>query len=321
MAKTSIEWTDFSINPFRARAIETGKVGHWCEKISAGCKNCYASRQQSPYLTQIEYRAENRSKVELFFDEKAIEQVLRRKKPTRFFWCDMTDMFLADYPDEWIDRCFAAMALTPQHTHMVLTKRAERMREYCRRLFAGRGIDVRIYKHVYQLNGRKTLEETGNVVPSSPLSNVWLGVSVEGDSQHQRIWNLLKTPAALRFISYEPALESLDLDKWDAICKTWRRGATMGTYLDWVICGGESGPGARPFNVAWARQVIQQCRESGVPCFVKQLGAKPEKRSLDFGSMEGPEVSEPLKLRDRKGGDMDEWPADLRVREVPEVCR
>jgi protein gp37 len=302
VGKTTIEWTDFSINPLRARNIETGAVGHWCEKISTGCKNCFASRLQSPYLTQIEYRAENRPKVELFFDDNAIGQVIRRKKSTRFFWCDMSDMFLADYPDEWIDRCFAAMALTPQHTHMVLTKRAERMREYCAKW---RGHFVCEYKPGYS---------TSRIWP---LDNVWLGVSVEGDSQHQRIWDLLKTPAALRFISYEPALEPLDLDKWEAICKTWRRGATIGRYLDWVIVGGESGPSARPFDIAWARQVVRQCRAAGVPPFVKQLGAQPEEEVT--APLDGHKWMRRVVLRDRKGGDMDEWPADLRVRELPEA--
>jgi hypothetical protein len=103
----------------------------------------------------------------------------------------------------------------------------------------------------------------------------------------------------------EPALGPLDLDKWEALCRTWRKGATIGTYLDWVIIGGESGPGARPFHLEWARDVIRQCKDAGTAVFTKQLGANPI------------EDGRPLRLCDRKGGDMREWPEDLRVREFP----
>ena len=124
MTKTPIQWTDFSVNPFKFRNLETGKVGHHCTKISDGCKLCYASKLNGgPYLSGLTYIAENKAKGEFFLDEAVLQKVLKRKKPARIFWCDMTDMFLEDYPDDWIDRCFAVMALTPQHTHQVLTDR------------------------------------------------------------------------------------------------------------------------------------------------------------------------------------------------------
>lgn len=165
MSKTSIEWADHSINPFRARNLETGKIGHFCVKVSPGCKNCYSSKLQSPYLTQLEFVASNRSKVQLFLEENALDQVLRRKTPTRYFWCDMTDMFLDDYPDAWIWKCLEVMRLTPQHTHMVLTKRADRLRSFM-----------------------------GDW--ASPLPNLWLGVSVEnycsthGDERRAVYWEI-----------------------------------------------------------------------------------------------------------------------------------
>lgn len=298
MAKTSIQWADHSINPFRARNLETGAVGHFCVKISPGCKFCYASKMQNPYLTQLEYVAENRSKVELFLEEKALEEVIRRRKPTRYFWCDMTDALLEDYPDEWIDRCFGAMALTPQHTHMVLTKRHERLLMWSTRKFLAGDVQVHAndlrdrYKipcaAVIQGNAMTmSLEEKLGVIDCEPwpLPNVHLGVSVE-DQQHadERIPLLLKTPAAVRFLSVEPLLGLVDLTRlrpagcsgWiDAIGRREHRGPSVfhvETGLDWVIVGGESGPGARPMDIAWVRSIRDQCRAALVPFFFKQWG-------------------------------------------------
>ena len=300
MAKTSIEWCDHSVNPFRARNKETGATGHWCCKISAGCKGCYASRLQ-PRFGTLPFVAENREKVELYLEERVLHEVLRRRKPTRYFWCDMTDMFLEDYPDEWIDQCFAAMALTPWHTHMILTKRAERLLRYSDFRFDNRehaiGSWMRYYKPV----------DPG--LPEMPLPNVRLGVSCE-DQQHadERIPLLLQTPAAVRFVSAEPLLGPIDLYRY----MPWTDISTpeFGTGLDLVIVGGESGPGARPMNIEWARDIVRQCREANVACFVKQMGtawAREGQRIMPAGQW------------DRKGGDPSEWPEDLRVRQFPEV--
>lgn len=127
MAKTSIEWTDFSVNPIRARL--NGKVGHHCEKVSAGCKNCYSSRLQLRFGLPV-FDASKRQSVEHFLDASKLEQVLRRKTPTKWFWCDMTDMFGDWVPDAWVAVCFGVMAATPWHTHQVLTKRPERARKW-----------------------------------------------------------------------------------------------------------------------------------------------------------------------------------------------
>jgi protein gp37 len=131
-----------------------------------------------------------------------------------------------------------------------------------------------------------------------PLPNVWIGVSVENQHfAHERLPFLVETPAAKRFISYEPALEAVD----------------FGSYLrdiDWLIVGGESGRKARPFDLAWARWAVRQCDVAGCHCFVKQLGANP------YEITGGPD-SDFLDLRSPSGGDMDEWPEDLRVREFP----
>ena len=322
MGKTSIEWADHSINPLRARNIETGKTGHFCEKISAGCKNCYASKMQSPYLTQLEYVVENREKVDLFLEEKVLQEVLRRKKPTRYFWCDMTDMFLEDYHMEWIDRCFAVMALTPWHVHMVLTKRANRLLRWSSRKFLAGDVQMHAndLRNIHRLPFAAALQRKYKLPPEEqldisdvdtwPLPNVWLGVSVEDQKNKDRIDHLRETPAAVRFLSLEPLLEDL--------------GALDLRGIDWVIVGGESGPGARPFDIRWARDTIAQCKAAGTSCFIKQLGARPE-GPHGCGDCDPCMVGQPcmlaynvgMELKDRKGGDWDEWSEDLRVRQFP----
>lgn len=249
MGKTKIEWCDFTVNPIRATGISTGAVGHYCEKISPGCKNCYASRLQKRFGTP-EYSVGNGNKVSLFLDLKVLESVIRRRKPTVYFWCDMTDLFLEHHPDEWIDQCFATMALTPQHRHLVLTKRAERMPKV---LSCGLGM----ISEIAQMIDRKRYADIAGRL-TWPLPNVGLGVSVEDRKNKGRIDILRDVPAAMRFLSLEPLLE--DLGELDL------RG------ISWVILGGESGPGARPMHPDWARSVRDQCAAAGVPFFFKQWG-------------------------------------------------
>jgi hypothetical protein len=153
--------------------------------------------------------------------------------------------------------------------------------------------------------------------PGWPLRHVHVGVSVE-DRKHglPRIDHLRATRAAVRWLSIEPLLE--DLGTLDL------RG------IDWVVVGGESGNGARPFALDWARSIVRQCRAANVPVFVKQLGRVPVQLGEPTGSFRTDgetgkrqyEVAVTrLALRNRKGGDPSEWPADLRVREFPEVAR
>lgn len=315
MNKTPIQWCDFSVNPFRFRNLETGKVGHHCAKISPGCKFCYSSTMQAgPYLSGLTFIEENKPKGEFFLDDAALQQVLKRRKPCRIFWCDMTDMFLEDYPEEWIDRCFAVMALTPHITHQVLTKRAGRMREWASRTVP----DVRIQTAIGKLRGTGW----GNQKPEFPLPNVWLGVSCEDQQRaDERIPELLRTPAAVRFLSVEPMLGPVDIASMP-----WRSFDPLHITqtIDWVIIGGESGPGSRPCDLAWIRALVKQCGYAGVACFVKQLGAKPfdaprYRQELPWPmETEWRNATEP-NLRDKKGGDISEFPEDLRVRQFPEV--
>jgi protein gp37 len=277
MSQTSIEWTEHSINPFRARSLATGRIGHFCVPASPGCwPNCYSSNRQKRFGT-YEFNILNRSKVELFLDESKLREVLRRRKPTKYFWCDMTD--LADYPDDWIDRCFATMARTPQHIHQVLTKRSERMRDYL--------ANPETEERIHRLAGR--------LVFSCPLVSVWVGVSVENQKYADgRIPHLIASEAAVRFVSYELALAAVNFG--DHL-----------QNLDWVIVGGESDQSrpARPCQLEWIRATLGETRRAGVACFVKQVGDNPYLNGRSF----------PVKAK--KGGDPKEWPADLRIREFP----
>lgn len=204
-------------------------------------------------------------------------QVRRR----RIFVCAHGDLFHEGVPDEWIDRAFAVMALAPQHTFQVLTKRAERMREY---LSARNGM------------GNAALCAAINNIPyglgvwhgalEMPLPNVWLGVSAEDQTRtDERIPHLLATPAAVRFVSLEPLLGEIDLRRVSVRRYGLLDALTPGYFtdgrpprlgLDWVIAGGESGPSARPMHPDWVRSLRDQCTAAAVPFFFKQWGSGPQ---------------------------------------------
>lgn len=298
MAETNISWAEHSINPVRARDKNTGAAGHFCEKISTGCRFCYASAMQGRFGMH-EYLATNRDKVELFLDEHALKSVLARKKPTRYFWCTMTDLFWSAIPDAWIDRCFATMALTPRHTHLVLTKRAERMREYFSEGRSGSwGTPAfemaKAIGWVVSPMDEKWLPVRERII-NPPLPNVWLGCSVENQEwADRRIPHLLATPAAVRFLSVEPLLGPVRLGNWiardcpscggtgpdapgptsaDPECGRCGGRGSPPSGLHWVIVGAESGPDRRPAEVKWFADVVRQCDDASVAVFVKQDGA------------------------------------------------
>jgi protein gp37 len=217
---------------------------------------------------------------------------MRRKKPTVYFVNSMGDLFHEAITDEQIDGVFAVMALCPQHTFQVLTKRAERMRDYM----------STPYRH--DEIGDQMIE-IGDIQPGFkcvrwPFPNVWLGVSCERQQEaDERIPLLLQTPAAIRFISAEPLLGPIDLfampfssgdprHHWDALTGqalmygegvngnpdiTVRIEKPIYQKLDWVIAGGESGPHARAPMIGWIRSLRDQCAAAGVPYFFKQWGA------------------------------------------------
>jgi protein gp37 len=282
---------------------------------------------KGPYLSGLEFTGENRAKGEFFFDEGVLEQVLRRCKPTTWFWCDMTDMFGEWVPVEWQDRCFATMVLTPQHNHFVLTKRALQMQEYIEILALS---EVRL-EDVYDIATDLAHSEISRtaylqacadgLVDRWPLLNIRLGVSVEDQQRaDERIPELMKLAAMgwKTMVSAEPLLGpiNLDVDYADGAhalgCGDELHEDPKCKAIGWVIVGGESGPGARPCDLAWIRSIIQQCEVASVPCFVKQLGARTTAISHN------PESSY-IRWKDRKGGDPSEWPEDLRVRQMPEA--
>jgi protein gp37 len=329
-ANSSIQWTDKTWNPTRG-----------CSIVSPGCVNCYAMKQAhrfsgpgKPYagLTK-QTKAGPQWTGNVATVESSLLEPLSWRKPARVFVNSMSDLFHEDVPEWFIDEVFAVMALAERHTFQILTKRAERMRAY----FAADRYELiaRVETRLWNLH----TDDTTNAIGRWPLPNVWLGVSVENQQYaDERIPLLLQTPAAVRFISAEPLLGPVDLNglpdpksdpSWDASALHGVRecafGATVSresiNKLDWVIVGGESGPGARPFDLAWARSIVQQCKAAGVPCFMKQLGSAPLGIADRISSRGARGIPKPdgfyRFLNDRKGGNPDEWPEDLRVREFP----
>lgn len=324
MGKTSIEYVDHSVNPIRARlAGVAGRSGHFCVKVSPGCKNCYASRLQPRFGMPVFQEQRGRLEPELYLDTSVLASVLRRKKPTRYFWCDMTDMFGEWVPNDWIAACFGVMAATPQHTHLVFTKRAKRMREWFQIDWIGYGPLASCLMEAERVTERRNLTSLRHCL-AWPLPNVVLIVSAEDQKRaDERIPHLLKTPAAVRGVSVEPMLGPIDLSIYMArgVIEA-KPGAADYDALNWVICGGESGPNARPFDVVAAEDLARQCREAGVAFYMKQLGAWPfDSREADRTTSEphegGPEVECRIRLSSPKGGDPSEWPEDLRVRQMP----
>lgn len=226
---------------------------------------------------------------------EALEMPLHWRKPRRIFVNSMSDLFHEEVPFSFIDQVFAVMSVTPRHTYQILTKRPERMLEVMNRI-----------------RSKELLGWAKGV-----YSHVWLGVSVEDQATaDERIPILLQTPAAVRWISAEPLLGPIKLrwDRWLPVSGHEQIEREQLRTIDWAILGGESGPGARPCDLQWIRVIAAQCMAAGVKCFVKQLGANIAPVTVENGS-----VKERLFLKDRKGGDISEFPIDLRVREFPDA--
>ena len=315
MGDTKIEWTDTTANPVRG-----------CTKVSPGCAHCYAETFAE------RFRGVKGHPYEQGFDLRLVPEKLAEplswKKPRRVFVNSMSDLFQDGVEVEFIARVFAVMAMAPEHTFQVLTKRAQRMRDVLNDPSFRDEVEVWITMMLEEepalarrvdVFNRRT-DDPRAIAPDVggedwPLPNVWLGVSVENQRfADERIPLLLQTPAAVRFISAEPLLEAVDL----LGVRCFLQQHSECRRLDWVIVGGESGHGARPFDIAWARSIITQCKAGGVACFVKQLGSEPMEGEKHF--MEMTIGARSIRLNSRKGGDMDEWPDDLRVREFPQMA-
>jgi protein gp37 len=305
MNKTSIEWTDFTWNPIRARLVGASpkaRSGTFCTRVSPGCTHCYASTINKRFGNGLEYTVPNLEKIEFFLEPRILYEPLALKKPARIFVGDMFDLFHETIPQEFIAEVLRVALKTPRHTFQFLTKRAVRM------------------LHLVAA----AQEHWGVTFPA----HMWFGVSVEDQQRaDERIPELLATPAAVRFLSVEPQLEAIDLSHYvfdrraevrrlvngPASLNYDQAEYSVGPTVSWVICGGESGPGARPFHLEWAYSMLAQCRSAGVPFFMKQVGSWPMKNCDPLAGYQE------LPIKDRKGGDPLEWPEALRVREFPAV--
>jgi protein gp37 len=262
---TKIEWTDATWNPI------TG-----CSVVSPGCTNCYAMQLAGTRLKHHPSRAGLTQDTKagpvwngtVRLNEQWLDQPLLWRRPRTIFVCAHGDLFHESVPDEWIDRVFAVMALAPQHQFQVLTKRSARMRKYI-----------------------NTNRDPAILQRGWPLPNVWLGVSAEDQKRaDERIPDLLATPAAVRFVSAEPLLGPIDFThiplpsppedegRYGSALDGHEVAGMVGNCiawippLDWIIVGGESGPGARPMHPDWARSIREQCAKSGVAFHFKQWG-------------------------------------------------
>jgi protein gp37 len=319
---TSIEWTDETWNPIAAFDKATGKRGWMCTHASPGCLHCYAEARNRWLGNGHKYRVPELEKVDIYVLEDVVVRPLRWREPRMVFVCSMTDLFLDAHDDHMIAEVFAIMALARRHTFQVLTKRAERMRKLLSSAEFRELVGACVTDYALDLTDpherrRDDLRATAPEVDGDdwPLPNVWCGVSAESQKYaDERIPELLETPAAVRFVSAEPLLGPIQFPLPCAGSLFWSR-------LHWVIPGGESGPGARLCNVAWIRSLVEQCQAAGAKPFVKQVGSRPMTPDLTHwrcGHELLPDASGyALSLKDPKGGDPDEWPDDLRVREMP----
>lgn len=312
--KSNIEWTETTWNPV------TG-----CSKVSPGCAHCYAETLTRRYAgaagwpeTFLPWTPEN-AEQNVVIHKDRIHQPSRWIKPRMIFVNSMSDLLHENIPDIYVEMIIDEMERASHHTYQVLTKRATRMREILQRR-ERRKLD---YANAFALCPTEEMrtspaaKDARKRAEAGPPKHIWWGVTVENQRwADERIPILLDTPAAVRFISAEPLLGPLDLKPYlYCQCNAWSRRAAMrqeqrdnepihsatcpisanGSYrkLGWVIIGGESGPHHRTFDPEWARDLVRQCRDAGVPAFMKQMGGN------------------------RPGNKLEDLPEDLRVREFP----
>lgn len=267
--KTKIEWTDMTSNPIHLVKEDGRNGGHWCKKVSEGCANCYAEAQnQSNYFSFASHlKYVGEAPKNLILDEAVLQSWVKLKKPHKIFVCSMTDIFGDWVSEESILKIFTYFRKCPQHTFQLLTKRPERMHDIISRIWTAK-----------------------------PLPNVWLGTSIENQKAvSDRAFHLFKlhNRGWTTFYSVEPLLELVDL--------------RIPNYpVSWVIAGGESGKDARPCDYEWLLYIVEQCKETDTPVFVKQLGSNYWQESVS------------IKVKG-KGGDIHELPSRLQVREFPKV--
>lgn len=326
MNRTKIQWTDFTSNPIRYRN-EHGETVWACVKVSDGCTHCYAETLAlSPRMVSggrgigAKFNAHEMSKLTPFVDEGELQAILRKKSASgkRCFLGDMTDIAGEWVTDAMLDQVFATMALRPDVTFQLLTKRPERMRTY-----VGHATTSGRIWAMWMQGGQaaRMLDDRSisGVLPW-PLPNVWIGTTVEDQAAADTRYDPMRelhNAGWTTFVSGEPLLGSVNWLPW------------LRFAIDWLILGGESGPHARPTDIAWIRDGVRQCQAARVPVFVKQLGSKPISReNYEEGSaprdmwLMGAKVTRSedawaIRLHDRHGGNPEEWPAELRIRQWP----
>lgn len=304
---TKIEWAD-----------KTWGVVLGCKKVGdgplSGCANCYAIRtvhrlahNPNPKIGPLYQGLTREEDGELDWTgvvrtvPERLTDPLKWRNPARVFVNSQSDLYHPAVPVEFLTRVLAVMAVTPRHTYQVLTKRPAVMRKVM--------ADPSLHGAVDHL-AAGIAHDNDLPYPEDapwPLPNLHLGVSVETqECANDRIPILLDTPAAVRWISAEPLLGPIDLDFLggvSALSRDWAGSAAGGTgcphpLLDWVVVGCESGPDARPMDLAWAERIVKDCRYAGTPVLVKQLGTGPRGKATQ---------------------DIDTFPPSLRVRQYPEV--
>lgn len=286
---TTIEWADKTWSPI---------IG--CDRVSPGCDSCYAIstariRESNPHPSIAAAFAGTTQDTDHGVDwsgtvnllEDRLTEPMRWKTGRKVFVNSLSDLFHKNVPDDFIAKAFATMALTPQHSYQVLTKRHARMRA----LLSRRDFAVAVRTEMYALDRDATL----SLDEVWPLPNLWLGVSVE--DQHWadiRIPALLDTPAAVRWISAEPLLGPVDLKQAVRTMGSQRGHGLTASYvhaggccehqlhgINWVVAGGESGPKARPMHPDWARRLRNQCTAASIPFLFKQWGTWGVEAPLD----------------------------------------
>lgn len=341
-ARTSIEWADYSSNPLKFKLRGKAQPINLCVPASPGCANCYAAAIQKRFHN-VDYAKRVMDKAKPVLVEKELQHILNFKPKPPFkngrdrpavFIGDMTDLFGPWVPFDLLDKILAACMLRPDVDWLFLTKHPGRMREY----FLMVQDDDKDLQRFVNAGADITDDYEGSAGALAqldwPVPNVWLGTSAENQDQaDKRVPELIATPAAVRFVSAEPLLDSVDLqaipyqpatgsddDDYSDCLGGILRNHERNAGLDWVIVGGESGAGARECDMTWIRSVVKQCGDAQVPVFVKQAGSKPYSWTCAAGAnCTHPDCSKrPWRLKDPKGGDPTEWSPDLRVRQMPE---
>lgn len=306
--KSPIEWTDYTSNPIYAERVSDNKRGWACTKISPGCDACYSESMNKRLGTGLAFSKESESKIRFVISKEELAKTIyldhrldQKRQTARMFVCDMTDIFHHLVSDERLDQCFEVWEML-SHIHVqVLTKRVDRMASYLGKRWKDR-------------------------VPS----HIWIGASVENQDYTWRIEKLLNTPAAVRYLSCEPLLGPIDFDAVKMGCAHRPLYCACSVECDhpkinWVLVGGESGRSARHCNIRWIEGIRDQCLNARVPVFVKQLGSKPiltevyplpDEQIGDDGTGHWWTLGF---IKDSKGGKMDEWTEDLRIRQFPSL--